>query len=97
MERVQFLPVAAGLGAEYLVPMVIDPEDDEQKKFVKAGAVGVGAMVGGASTAVAVGSAVADYALCKLYEAVPALSVLTPIKGAIAVATSQMVMPYLGM
>ena len=80
-------PLAAGLAGQYVGPMLpmVVPMDPKVMQHI---GVGVGAglitmdpVVGGVAGAV-------DYGLCKLYEAVPALDMLTPVRGAISTGTA---------
>lgn len=82
------MPIVGGLAGQYLSPMLMDTTDTKGK-MVQHAAVGAGAMLAGAPTTVAVGAAVADFGLCKLYESVESLDMLTPVRGGIAVAASQ--------
>lgn len=92
--------VGAGLAGQYVAPMVLTmvmpPEEGEEPTIspkvqqhlgVAAGvyAVSRDPMLAGAAGAI-------DYGLCKLYESVEPLGVLSPVRGGLAVATAQYAM-----
>ena len=80
-------PLAAGLAGQYVGPMLpmIVPMDPKIMQHI---GVGVGAGLMTMSPVVGGIAAGADYGLCKLYEAVPSLEILTPVRGAIATGTA---------
>jgi len=87
ISNIPWAPMAAGLAGQYVAPMLPMVVPMEEKTLQHLGvAAGVGLLTMDPVLAGAAGGI--DYGLCKLYEAVPTLEVLTPVRGAISAATA---------